>query len=72
MVRLPPRIKEQDEKLKAEMLGNWNVLRNDDRLLVGQLKELGNKFLGLFNLSVDNFELKQDPVSGGYSINFKQ
>ncbi|KAI9248746.1 hypothetical protein BY458DRAFT_445615, partial [Sporodiniella umbellata] len=54
---LPPRIQQQMEKEKDEMLG--------------KLKEVGNTLLGKFGLSTDNFQFTQDPSGqGGYSVNF--
>ena len=40
--------------------------------MLGKLKEVGNKILGKFGMSVDNFKMVQDPETGGYSIKFEK
>lgn len=55
---LAKRIDERNEKLKQEMLG--------------KLKDVGNKILGKFGMSVDNFKMVKDPATGGYSIRFEK
>ncbi|RHZ88532.1 hypothetical protein Glove_22g129 [Diversispora epigaea] len=54
--RLPSLISQQQEKEKDEV--------------IGKLKDLGNRFLGSFGLSTDNFKMVQDPNSGGYNVQF--
>jgi valyl-tRNA synthetase len=58
IARLPFYIEQAQNREKDEMLA--------------QLKDVGNKILGKFGLSTDNFQMKQDPQTGGYSVNFKQ
>ena len=56
--RLPGKIEERNEKMKAEMFDN--------------LKKLGNMCLNPFGLSTDNFKMEQDPNTGSYNIQFQQ
>ncbi|KAH7647164.1 hypothetical protein FG379_002855 [Cryptosporidium bovis] len=52
---------------------NSNELFNREKdEMVGKLKDLGNMFLGKVGLSLDNFQVEQNPQTGSYNIQFKQ
>ncbi|KAF8276881.1 putative TPR repeat [Trypanosoma cruzi] len=40
--------------------------------MLGDLKDMGNRFLNYFGLSTDNFKFDKDPVTGGYSMRFEK
>jgi tetratricopeptide (TPR) repeat protein len=49
-------------------LGEEKMEKMKDEAL-GKLKELGNSILGNFGMSLDNFNMKQDPATGSWSMN---
>lgn len=70
VLELQPKLtvaKEAVERLPGEI---QEKLKRDTAEVLGKVKELGNSFLGLFGLSLDNFNLQQDPNTGSYSVNF--
>lgn len=64
-MRLGPTIErlEKENKIKQE---------KETEEMLGQLKDLGNKFLGMFGLSIDNFKAEKDESTGSYKINFQK
>jgi len=58
LIILPQKIEERNEKMKEEMMQN--------------LKKLGNMVLNPFGMSTDNFNMVQDPSTGGYNLSFSQ
>ncbi|KAI8801305.1 hypothetical protein BJ742DRAFT_32861 [Cladochytrium replicatum] len=52
--QLPARIELQKKRETEEMMG--------------KLKDVGNQFLGMFGMTLDNFQMKQDPKTGSYSV----
>ncbi len=46
-------------------------LEKDKAELISKAKDVGNKVLGWFGMSLDNFQCHQDPATGSYSIQMK-
>mmetsp|Transcript_5266 Transcript_5266/g.13253 ORF Transcript_5266/g.13253 Transcript_5266/m.13253 type:complete len:257 (-) Transcript_5266:127-897(-) len=57
VARLTPIVQQRHEQMKDEALG--------------KLKDLGNSLLSSFGMSLDSFQMKQDPTTGSYSISMK-
>ncbi|KAJ8317275.1 hypothetical protein KUTeg_005179 [Tegillarca granosa] len=64
-LKLPDLIKERNEKMKEEMMIVFFYL-------LGKLKDIGNMILRPFGLSTNNFQMQQNPETGGYSVQFQQ
>lgn len=66
----------EDAKLLGCSLGKQTVLerqakakeKNDTEKAMGELKGLADSFLSNFGMSVNDFQAKQDPETGSYSI----
>jgi len=39
--------------------------------MLGQLKDLGNQFLGSFGISLDNFKMEKNENTGSYNLSYK-
>merc|ERR1711879_43216 len=71
VVEIAPQDKESRVAVvRVEPLAQAKFERDKEEMM-GKLKDLGNSFLGMFGMSVDNFEMKQDPANGSYSIGMK-
>lgn len=60
----------QKQVRECERLDKEKMEKMKDQV-VGQLKDLGNMFLGKFGLSTDNFKFDQN-ADGTYGMNFQQ
>lgn len=72
------KLKSQNPKLLSELNINEHILniKAEEKKkeltgeMLGKLKDVGNSFLGLFGMSLDNFQMNQSK-EGGYNIQFK-
>merc|ERR550534_1276702 len=71
VIRLDPKHRSARQKLRVlEPLAAAEFEKQKEEVM-GQLKNMGDKFLGLFGMKCDDFAFEQDPNTGSYSINIK-
>jgi tetratricopeptide (TPR) repeat protein len=64
-----PRIDAEIARLTVAADVKMNKMKDE---ALGKLKELGNSILGNFGMSLDSFNMKQDPTTGGWSMSMGQ
>lgn len=61
-----------DAQGRARKVASKAKVDEEMQKMLGELKNLGNKILGNFGLSTDNFKFDKDPNTGGYSMRFER
>jgi len=56
---------QRSRRLQIQYDDKMNKMKDE---ALGKLKELGNSILGNFGMSLDNFNMKQDPATGSWNI----